>query len=234
MKKSTIISGIILIIAIILLAVSGTMYSKSKRYIPIVQMHVQSSGIKNGIIDPQYGAASHDKLGAMPLESLPLSWSGQPKDTVSYVVEIKDNDTVPVLGFTWIHWLTANIPANITSLPANASTTMANDMTQGLNSYADGVMLNMPSMKGFYVPRKDAAHYGGMVPVGFAHQYTIEVYALNEKLNLQNGYTYNQLAQAMKGHIVGEGTLDGTYNASIVHLPVSEQNPEYVKAHNGQ
>ncbi|MGL4740145.1 MAG: YbhB/YbcL family Raf kinase inhibitor-like protein [Sarcina sp.] len=232
--KKTIVSIVILVIAIILLVVAGVTYSKTQNYIPIVKMNVTSSGVQNGVIEPQYGAASKDKLGAMPLESLPLSWSGAPKDTKSYVVEITDNDTVPVLGFTWIHWLAANIPANVISLPANASTTMANDMTQGVNSYANGVMLNMPSMKGFYVPRKDAAHYGGMVPVGFPHTYTIKVFALNTKLNLQNGYAYNDLYQAMQGHIVGVGQMQAVYKASIVHLPVSEQNPEYVKAHDGK
>ena len=232
--KKTITSVIILIIAIVLLAIAGFMYSNSKKYIPVVKMGVSSSGIVNGVIEPQYGAASKDKMGAMPLESLPLNWTGAPKDTVSYAVTIQDYDTNPILGFTWNHWLTSNIPANITSLPANASTTMAKDMTQGVNSYADGVMLNMPSMKGFYVPRKDAAHYGGMVPVGFAHQYTIKVYALNAKLNLQNGYTYNQFMTAIKGHVVGFGETTGVYKASIVHLPVKAQNPEYVKAHDGK
>ena len=232
--KKTITSVIILIIAIVLLAIAGFMYSNSKKYIPVVKMGVSSSGIVNGVIEPQYGAASKDKLGAMPLESLPLNWTGAPKDTVSYAVTIQDYDTNPILGFTWNHWLASNIPANVTSLPANASTTMAKDMTQGVNSYADGVMLNMPSMKGFYVPRKDAAHYGGMVPVGFAHQYTIKVYALNAKLNLQNGYTYNQFMTAIKGHVVGFGETTGVYKASIVHLPVKAQNPEYVKAHGGK
>lgn len=233
MKKS-IFSGIVLIIGIILLVVAGVTYSKTQNYVHIVPMKVTSSGVTNGVIAPQYGNASKDKLDAMPLESLPLSWSGAPKDAKSYVVEIEDNDTIPVLGFTWIHWLSANIPANVTSLPANASTTMAKDMVQGVNSYANGVMLNMPSMKGFYVPRKDAAHYGGMVPVGFPHTYTIKVYALNTMLNLQNGYGYNNLYQAMQGHIVGEGQMQAVYKNDVVHLPVKAQNPEYVKAHNGK
>ncbi|MGL5616103.1 MAG: hypothetical protein ACRDD2_07750 [Sarcina sp.] len=92
----------------------------------------------------------------------------------------------------------------------------------------------MPSMKGFYVPRKDAAHYGGMVPVGFAHNYTIHVYALNTKLDLKAGYGYNQLVQAMQGHIVGEGEVQGVYNAQIMQPPVAGQNPAYVKAHDGK
>lgn len=232
MKKSRIISVIILIIAIIALIISGIMYNNSKKYIPIVKMNLSSAGIQNGVIDSQYGAASKDKLGAMPLESLPLSWSKGPKGTKSYAVTIVDNDTVPILGFPWIHWITSDIPANIISLPANASTTMAKDMVQGVNSYSDNVMLNMPSMKGFYVPSKDAAHYGGMVPVGFPHTYTIEVYALNTNLNLPAGYGYNQLMTAMQGHIIGEGTTQGIYKASVVHLPKSAQSPVYLKSHN--
>ena len=216
--KKTIVSVIILIVAIILLIVAGITYSKTQKYIPIVKMNMASSGITDGIIGAQYGAASKDKLGAMPLESIPLNWSKGPKGTVSYAVTIEDPDTIPVMGFEWIHWITANIPENVTSLPANASTTMAKDMVQGITSYANGYPLVLKDIKGFQVPRKDAAHYGGMVPVNFAHKYTMHVYALNTKLNLKTGYTENQLMSDMQGHILGEGTVYGTYNAEIAHI----------------
>ncbi|QZA82166.1 YbhB/YbcL family Raf kinase inhibitor-like protein [Deefgea piscis] len=203
---------------------------KKPHYLPIVQLNLSSSGIKNGIIDAQYGAASKDKLGAMPLESIPLQWSKGPKSTAAYAITIVDYDTSPIIGFPWIHWLTV-VPATMTSLPANASRSHANNMVQGVNSYSDGVMLNMPSMKGFDVPAAQAAAYGGMVPVGFAHKYTIKVFALNRPLNLKPGYFYNELLTAMEGKVIGEGTLYGVYDAYIVHPPKADQSESYIKAH---
>ncbi|MGL4873515.1 MAG: YbhB/YbcL family Raf kinase inhibitor-like protein [Clostridium sp.] len=187
-------------------------------YFPIVKMNLSSSGIKNGIIDSQYGAASKDKLGAMPLESIPLEWSLAPSSTKSYAITLIDYDTVPIMGFPWIHWVACDIPVNTTSLPANASTTMANSMVQGVNSYANGYPLQLNGLKGFQVPRDKAYHYGGMVPVNFPHKYTMTVYALNTTLNLKAGFGLNDLYNAMEGHVVGEGVTYGTYNASVTKL----------------
>ncbi|WP_297639382.1 YbhB/YbcL family Raf kinase inhibitor-like protein [uncultured Clostridium sp.] len=187
-------------------------------YIPITKMNLSSTGIKDGIIDPQYGAASTDKIGAMPLESIPLEWSGAPSSAKAYAITIIDYDTVPIMGFPWIHWVTTNIDAGTTSLPANASTTMEKDMIQGVNSYANGFPLDLTSLKGFQVPREKAYHYGGMVPVNFPHKYTMTVYALNENLDLKIGFGLNDLYNAMEGHIVGQGVTYGTYNAKIAKV----------------
>ncbi|MGL4991388.1 MAG: YbhB/YbcL family Raf kinase inhibitor-like protein [Sarcina sp.] len=197
---------------------STTTNQNPNNYIPITKMNVTSSGIKNGIIDPQYGAASKDKLGAMPLESIPLSWSGAPSTAKSYALTIIDYDTVPILGFPWIHWIACDIDPSITSLPANASTSMSTKMMQGYNSYANGFPLDLKGLAGFQVPRANAYHYGGMVPVNFPHKYTMKVYALDTMLNLKQGFGLNDLLNAMEGHIVGEGVVYGTYNADITKL----------------
>ncbi|WP_297633922.1 YbhB/YbcL family Raf kinase inhibitor-like protein [uncultured Clostridium sp.] len=209
------ISGIVLIVGIILIIVAGVMYNESTKNIPIRQLTVTSTGVHNGVWDAQYGAASKDKIGAMPTVSVPLKWTKGPADTKSYAITLVDNDTTSIVGFPWIHWVTANIPANVTSLAANASRDDSSIMVQGVNSYAAGDPLPLPSIKGFRVPRQDAEFYGGMVPVNFAHTYTLTVYALNTKLDLKPGYTYGQLMGAMQGHIVGQGQLLAKYNAAI-------------------
>lgn len=226
MKKIKKISALLLFSLIAMISFVGVSCTNSNtatnnnpnNYIPIVKMELQSAGISNGVIDAQYGAASTDKLGAMPLESIPLNWSGAPATTKSYAITIIDYDTVPIMGFPWIHWVAADIPATTTSLPANASTTMAKDMVQGVNSYANGYPLQLNGLKGFQVPRESAYHYGGMVPVNFPHKYTMMVYALDTTLNLKAGYGLNDLYNAMEGHIVGEGVIYGIYNKDITKL----------------
>lgn len=51
-----------------------------------------------------------------------------------------------------------------------------------------------------------------MPPKGHGvHHYYFKVYALDAKLDLKEGATKEKLETAMKGHIVGQGKIIGTY-----------------------
>lgn len=179
---------------------------------------VDSEGLVKNIFKPEYGSASKDKLGPMPLISIPLSWSNFPKNTQSFAITVIDNDTVPIIGFPWIHWIVANIPSYITSLPSNASRHYANHMCQGVNSFADDYLIHLAELTPFKVPKSKASCYGGFVPINFPHTYTITVYALDTILDISEGYTYNELFNSMQEHIIGSGTLQGIYNCRIFSL----------------
>lgn len=187
-----------------------------KTSMPILK--VSSSGIENGIIKPEYGSASENKLGPMPLTSIPIRWTNCPKKTKTIAITIVDNDTVPIIGFPWIHWVVANISPSLTLLPRNASINQKEILCQGVNSFANGYTLDLKELKGFQVPRSKAYCYGGFVPVNFPHLYTITVYALDISLTFKDGYTYNELTNAMINHILGYGVLHGIYNAKITKL----------------
>jgi len=54
--------------------------------------------------------------------------------------------------------------------------------------------------------------YGGPAPPkGKAHRYFFKLYALDVSLDLPSGATKAQLEGAMKGHILAEGQIMGTY-----------------------
>ena len=54
--------------------------------------------------------------------------------------------------------------------------------------------------------------YGGPAPPkGKAHRYFFKLYALDVSLDLPSGAAKTQLEGAMKGHILAEGQLMGTY-----------------------
>ncbi len=48
-----------------------------------------------------------------------LSWSNAPKGTKSFVVTMKDTDSV--IGIIWWQWLVINIPENVTEIATDAS-----------------------------------------------------------------------------------------------------------------
>ena len=74
-------------------------------------MNVTSSGIINGLIQPQYGRhGTQFNENGIPTFSLPFIVENAPQETVSLAIVLEDKDAYPVTGgFAWIHWLAANI-----------------------------------------------------------------------------------------------------------------------------
>lgn len=52
-----------------------------------------------------------------------------------------------------------------------------------------------------------------MVPPDRAHKYYLTVYALDQVLNLENGFYLNQMLDGMNGHILAAASLCGVYFA---------------------
>ena len=57
----------------------------------------------------------------------------------------------------------------------------------------------------------DEIGYGGPAPPNWRHTYIFKAYALDRKLDLQQGYSKQELEDAMKGHILVETKLTGTF-----------------------
>ena len=53
--------------------------------------------------------------------------------------------------------------------------------------------------------------YGGPAPPDGRHTYIYKVYALDTELDLDEGYSKQELEDAMKGHIISEAKLTGTF-----------------------
>lgn len=165
-------------------------------------MVVTSKGIANGVIEDKYGkhGTQFNEKG-VPNYSIPLQISGAPKGTVSYALVLEDKDAYPVSGgFSWIHWLAANITK--TELAENESLT-AKDFVQGVNSWT--------SIQGGQQSKELSSFYGGMAPPDAPHIYEIHVYALDKMLNLKNSFLLNELYREMDGHILDQYTLKGQY-----------------------
>ena len=53
--------------------------------------------------------------------------------------------------------------------------------------------------------------YGGPAPPDKRHTYIFKAYALDTELELKEGYSKNELEDAMKGHVLAEAKLTGTF-----------------------
>jgi Raf kinase inhibitor-like YbhB/YbcL family protein len=150
------------------------------------QISIVSSAFAPGQVIPKKYTCDGDDF------SPPLEWTGLPSSTAS-VALISDDPDAP-MG-TWVHWVLFNLPAATRSLPEAVPPVEAlNDgAAQGLNDF-----------------RKIG--YGGPCPPGGTHRYYFKLYALDDKLDLRPGATKSDVERAMRGHILAQGELIGTYS----------------------
>jgi Raf kinase inhibitor-like YbhB/YbcL family protein len=123
-----------------------------------------------------------------------LSWSGAPAGTVAFAL-IADDPDAP--AGTWVHWVLFNLPGNLTGLPEGVSKT---DQLVDFGGTLQG--------------RNDFRRigYGGPCPPpGKPHRYFFKLYALNAALPLKAGATKQEVERAMRGHVLAETSLMGTY-----------------------
>jgi Raf kinase inhibitor-like YbhB/YbcL family protein len=123
--------------------------------------------------------------------SPPLEWTGSPAGTKSFALICDDPDAP--MG-TWVHWVIYDIPPTATMLAGGITREkeLPGGGTQGFNDF-----------------RKIG--YGGPCPPGGTHRYFFKLYALDAMLGLKPGITKDQLLKAMKGHILAETQMMGTY-----------------------
>ncbi|NMD38954.1 MAG: YbhB/YbcL family Raf kinase inhibitor-like protein [Christensenellaceae bacterium] len=165
-------------------------------------MIIKSKGIKNGIIDDKYGKRGLCNSFGMPVISIPLEIIDYPEGTVSFAIFMEDKDAYPVSkGFSWVHWLAANITDNVIEEDASRKN---KNIIQGANSWM--------SIQGGSNSREDCSFYGGMAPPNEPHIYETYVYALDTMLNLKNGFYLNELFKAMEGHILASACIKGEYS----------------------
>lgn len=128
----------------------------------------------------------------------PLEWDGVPEHARSLVLIVDDPDAPDPKAprMTWVHWVLYNIPPDTTGLEEG---TMADDLPpgaeEGLNDWNN-------------------IGYGGPCPPVGRHRYFHKLYALDRILEGMNKPSKSKLESAMKGHVIAEAELVGTYAKS--------------------
>jgi Raf kinase inhibitor-like YbhB/YbcL family protein len=142
----------------------------------------------NGVIPKQYSCEGADI-------SPPLNWSGAPQGTRSFALIVDDPDAPDPRApkMTWVHWVVHNIPAEAPGLPESAAARgLPAGALQGLNDW------KRPG-------------YGGPCPPIGRHRYFHKLYAVDTVLTGLERPTKAQLLDALKGHVLAEAQLVGTY-----------------------
>ncbi len=128
--------------------------------------------------------------------SPPLAWKGIPESARSLALIVDDPDAPDPRAprMTWVHWVLYNLPVGISGL-AEAVRSLPAGALEGLNDW-------------------QRTGYGGPCPPIGRHRYFHKLYALDVVLPDLGRPTGKALEQAMRGHIVAEARLIGSYQKS--------------------
>ncbi len=127
--------------------------------------------------------------------SPPLVWSGIPEGAKSLVLIVDDPDAPDPRApkMTWVHWVLYNLPPDTKGLPeAVAPTDLPPGTREGLNDWK-------------------RTGYGGPCPPIGRHRYFHKLYALDTVLPDLGIPTKAQVEAAMRGHVLTQAELVGTY-----------------------
>ena len=147
------------------------------------QFELQSSEFSDGDEIPRKYGYKNDNVNP------PLTIKGVPAEAKSLTLIMDDPDAQAAVGKVWVHWVISNIEPTITEIPE--SFTLSN-IIEGKNDFGE-------------------LGYGGPAPPDKRHTYIFKLYALDSKLELQKGATKAEVESAMKGHVIEQTTLKGTY-----------------------
>lgn len=125
--------------------------------------------------------------------SPPLAWSGLPPATKSLALIVDDPDAPDPAApkRTWVHWVLYNLPPS------------ASGLTEAVHSLPPGTLEGLNDWQ--------RTGYGGPCPPIGRHRYFHKLYALDTVLPDMHRPSKGQLEAAMKGHILAQATLIGTY-----------------------
>jgi Raf kinase inhibitor-like YbhB/YbcL family protein len=123
----------------------------------------------------------------------PLQWRGVPDRAASLVLIVDDPDAPDPAApqRTWVHWVLFNIPPAASGLPEGGRPLPAGTC-EGLNDWG-------------------RHGYGGPCPPVGRHRYFFKLYALDRMLPALPRPIKAAVEQAMRGHVLAQAELIGTY-----------------------
>lgn len=124
--------------------------------------------------------------------SPPLSWEGEPADTVTFALIMEDPDAP---GGTFTHWIVYNLPKDCHSLEKviPIEKNLGNGGIHGKNDF------------GKY------GYRGPCPPTNERHRYSIKIFALSKKLRPESANRGEEFYQAINGLILDSAQYTGIY-----------------------
>jgi Raf kinase inhibitor-like YbhB/YbcL family protein len=121
-----------------------------------------------------------------------LSWKDAPQNTKSFALIMHDPDAPRSGGFT--HWVVYNIGPGVGHIEEK--------VPQGEEIKGVGLQGKNEAGKPGYI---------GPAPLSGVHRYFFRLYALDCMLDVPSGASFSEVQAAIKGHVLAQAELMGTY-----------------------
>jgi len=126
-----------------------------------------------------------------------IEWTNPPSEAKEFALICDDPDAPS--AEPWVHWVLYKIPSGTNvlpeGLPRDPSLSEPRGALQGKNSWGT------------------VGYRGPLPPQGHGqHRYFFKLYVLDAPLNVKPGLDKKALLAAMKGHVVAETGIIGTYS----------------------
>ncbi|HLV20474.1 MAG TPA: YbhB/YbcL family Raf kinase inhibitor-like protein [Polyangiaceae bacterium] len=168
---------------------AGKEHLASARYPAVERIPLESSAFQDG------GPLPERLTNAEGRNLSPdLRWSAVPAGTQELLLLCEDPDIPMRLPF--VHWLLYRIPAHVRELPEGIGRE-----THPLNAVSGR---NSARKIGYLGPHPPPGHG--------THHYTFQLFALDTPIRIDGVATRDDVVKAMEGHVLGVGTLVGTYS----------------------
>ena len=146
-------------------------------------MKIESTAFQNGgEIPRKYGYKKDNINPSILIKEVP-------NEAKSLALIMDDPDAMGAVGKIWVHWIVWNIDPNTSEIKENS---VPSNSVQGKTDFGE-------------------IGYGGPAPPDKEHTYIFKLYALDEKLDINEGSSKSKVEEAMKGHILDEAKLEGKY-----------------------
>jgi Raf kinase inhibitor-like YbhB/YbcL family protein len=146
-------------------------------------MKIESTAFENGSEIPRKYGYKKDNINP------PILIKEVPNEAKSLALIMDDPDAMGAVGKIWVHWIVWNIEPSTGEINENS---VPSNSIQGKTDFEETA-------------------YGGPAPPDKEHTYIFKLYALDKKLDINEGSSKSQVEEAMKGHILDEAKLEGKY-----------------------
>lgn len=149
-----------------------------------------------GYIPDKYSkhAGKAESYEGNPCISFPIKLQDIPQEAKALAVTLIDYDTIPDLGYAWIHWLATNFKPG-------------DSIVEDISRIGDGIVQGKNTFMTLSSDERIISHYIGPKPPK-DHVYTFVVYAVDEPLDLKEGFYLNEFYKAVDGHVLAEGKVN--------------------------
>ena len=174
----------VLLFGVVLLMAATRLYAEEKMPLTLSS----SAFMHGGQIPSEYTCEGKDIAP-------PLQWEGVSSNARTLVLIVDDPDAPDPKApkMTWVHWVLYNIPPDTTGLPSGATSgDLLPGTKEGINDWK-------------------RTGYGGPCPPIGRHRYFFKLYALDRSLQIKEKPTKAEVEAAMRGHIIEQYELVGTY-----------------------